>query len=702
MVSAGFSAGFTPAAALDAVYGPGSAKRVREARILVVGAGGVGCELIKNLACTGFGSITVIDLDTIDVSNLNRQFLFRKHHVGQSKAVEAAASIARMVPGTSIEGLVGNVKESRFGVPFFKSFNLVCNALDNLEARRHVNRMCLAAEVPLVESGSTGYIGQAAVIGQGVECYDCTQKPQPKSYAVCTIRSTPDKPVHCVVWAKFLYELIFGPDDDGNVLKDLDGGVRIEANGTAEPDSHAGEANGANGANCADDDSNADVIELENEAENGDVNHKPQEQPVSKPNAKRVRYVDGEDAETFAKRVCERVFVEDIRIQRAMKDLWKDRDPPLVYDVDAVADKSSEDVEKVNLLDQTAWTPEKSAAVFKATLKRIVEKRNAEIGSLTFDKDDGDALLFVAAASNLRSHAYGVPLQSPFSVKGIAGNIIHAIATTNAIVGGLIVLEALKLTANEGDLRDCLTIFVSKAPIGERVKKILYPEPLRKKNEKCFVCSKGQLQLIIDVEKMTLQTLVSAVLQKKMSVMQPTVNVTTGEFHNTLYECGSGLEEDEVEEYNSNLGKTLHELRVADGSQLVVEDFSQNLTCTVHVSHEKGLLEDKPESEQFTLEGKVIEAKAGENGVTGAESDNSAEDVDDECLEVPVQQKPAKSVAKPTANVKEGVAVMEADVSEEGGKKRGLEDVANGSTEGEREAKRARSESGDAVGTTKS
>lgn len=698
MVSAGAVAGFTSAAALDAVYGPGTAKRVREARVLVVGAGGVGCELIKNLACTGFGSITVIDLDTIDVSNLNRQFLFRKHHVGKSKAVEAAASIARMVPGTIIEGLVGNVKESRFGVPFFKSFNLVCNALDNLEARRHVNRMCLAAEVPLVESGSTGYIGQAAVIGQGVECYDCTQRPQPKSYAVCTIRSTPDKPVHCVVWAKFLYELIFGPDDDGNVLKDLDGGVHIETNGSTERDSHTGEANGAN---CAHDDGDDDVIEIKNGAENGDVNRKPQEQSVSKPKGKRVRYVNGEDAETFAKRVCERVYVEDIETQRAMKDLWKDRDPPLVYDVDAVADKSSEDVEKVNLLDQTTWTPEKSAAVFKATLKRITEKRHAEIGSLTFDKDDRDALMFVAAASNLRSHAYGVPLQSPFSVKGIAGNIVHAIATTNAMVGGLIVLEALKLTANEGDLRDCLTIFVSKAPVGERVKKILYPEPLRKNNDKCFVCSKGQVQLIIDVEKTTLQTLISEVLQKKMSVIQPTVHVTTSEFHNTLYECGSGLEEDEIEEYNSNLRKTLYELRIADGSQLVVEDFAQNLTCTVHVSHEE-LLEDKPESEQFTLEGSVGEAKPGENGLTEVESDNSAEDVDDECLEVAVQQKPTKAVVKLTTEVKEGAASMEMKASEEGGKKRGLENVANGSTEGERDAKRPRSESGDAVGTAKS
>jgi molybdopterin/thiamine biosynthesis adenylyltransferase len=95
-----------------------------------------------------------------------------------------------------------------------QGFTMVLNALDNIDARRHVNKMCLATDKPMIDAGTTGYVGQATVVRKGqAACYECEEKAAQKVYPICTIRATPDKPVHCVVWAKEAYRLLFGQRD---------------------------------------------------------------------------------------------------------------------------------------------------------------------------------------------------------------------------------------------------------------------------------------------------------------------------------------------------------------------------------------------------------------------------------------------------------------------------------------------------------
>lgn len=722
--------GFTPPTGLDLAFGPGAGAAVASAKLLVVGAGGIGCELLKNLAATGFTGVTLIDLDSIDVSNLNRQFLFRRRHVGAPKADTAAAAVEGLVPGAAVAPRVGNIKDKAFDADYFRRFVVVLNALDNVEARRHVNRLCLAAGVPLVDSGSTGYDGHVAVIkGGATECYDCTLKGAQKVYAVCTIRSTPDKPVHCVVWAKALYDLMFGPADASNVLADLDGGgvhaaageagdgetgaggggeapLSKVANGGPPAAAPAGDEVAAGDATAASaaapgvsapaaaaggaaplppagtSDSAAARKAAAASAPAAEAAAAPSTSggdptSVEKDDAKRVRYDGVEEADAFVARVAHRVFHADVAEQAAMTELWAKREPPIPLDVAALAATTTggggpwaghQAVAAggtLDLLSQTAWDVEASAAALTGTLTRLVATRSAAFGTLTFDKDDADALAFVTAASNLRSAAYGVPLQSPWAVKGIAGNIVHAIATTNAVVAGLLTLEAVKVVAAMAapgeDLSATRSIFVLKEPSGDGVKgrprRLCMPERLAPPAPGCYVCSSGQLTLRVDAATCTLRTLVEGVLRGELGVLEPQVSVSgPGDYHNTLYECGEGLEADEVAAYEAALDTPLATLRAGHGAALGVEDFAQALKVTLHVAHVEGGWEEEAHPRAWEVVGRApaaaaaaaeAPAAAAGAGAAAAAPAGPAEDADE--LEIVEPAATAAAAAEPPA-----------------------------------------------------
>lgn len=378
---------------------------ISSARVLVVGAGGIGCEVLKNLVLAGFEYIEVIDLDTIDVSNLNRQFLFRPEHVGKSKADVAAAAVRAFNPASNVIAHHGNIKESRFGVSYFKTFSIVLNALDNVDARRHVNRLCLAADVFLIDSGTTGYNGQIMPIKKGVSaCYECNPKPTQKVYPICTIRSTPDKPVHCIVWAKEFFKLLFGTPSESMLFED---------------------------PSCEEKSLYMHLV------------------PQPAATAGILDFVQQGCALLSA------IFDEEIRNKLAM-DVYKTAKcvpRPLQYDIFQTAAelvnqiKSGESIRpsKRTGWDQTKWSDVECAAEILLSLIEVYREGDPSVhGKLSFDKDDVHSMRFVCAAANLRARVFGIEVQSYHDCKGVAGNIIPAIATTNAIIAGIQVLSALK------------------------------------------------------------------------------------------------------------------------------------------------------------------------------------------------------------------------------------------------------------------
>ncbi|QPH01068.1 hypothetical protein C2857_005265 [Epichloe festucae Fl1] len=184
-------------------------------KVLVIGAGGLGCEILKNLALSKFKDIHVIDMDTIDVSNLNRQFLFRKSDVGKYKAEVAAKFVENRVKGVSITA--HNKRIQDFDQSFYKQFQLVVCGLDSIEARRWINAMLVSiAEEseddpdgvkPLIDGGTEGFKGQARVILPSMtSCIECQLDMHAPRAAVplCTIASIPRQPEHCVEWAHII------------------------------------------------------------------------------------------------------------------------------------------------------------------------------------------------------------------------------------------------------------------------------------------------------------------------------------------------------------------------------------------------------------------------------------------------------------------------------------------------------------------
>uniref|UniRef100_A0A663FGL2 E1 ubiquitin-activating enzyme n=1 Tax=Aquila chrysaetos chrysaetos TaxID=223781 RepID=A0A663FGL2_AQUCH len=201
-----------------AVFGAELQAKLGAQKYFVVGAGAIGCELLKNFAMVGLGCgpegcITVTDMDTIEKSNLNRQFLFRPWDVTKLKSERAAAAVREMNPALRVSSRpdrVGPDTERVYDDDFFEALDGVANALDNVDARLYMDRRCVYYRKPLLESGTLGTKGNVQVVIPFLsESYSSSQDPPEKAIPICTLKNFPNAIEHTLQWARDEFEGLF-------------------------------------------------------------------------------------------------------------------------------------------------------------------------------------------------------------------------------------------------------------------------------------------------------------------------------------------------------------------------------------------------------------------------------------------------------------------------------------------------------------
>ncbi len=156
-------------------FGGAGQARLKAAHVVLIGAGGIGCPAIAYLAAAGVGTLTVVDHDHIELSNLHRQPLFTDADIGRPKAEVAMAAARRINPHVDAVPVIQRLDDGNAGT-LLAGASLILDGCDNFGTRLAVNRAAVALEIPLLSAAIGAFEGQVALYEgwrAGAPCYQC-------------------------------------------------------------------------------------------------------------------------------------------------------------------------------------------------------------------------------------------------------------------------------------------------------------------------------------------------------------------------------------------------------------------------------------------------------------------------------------------------------------------------------------------------
>lgn len=489
------------------IFGDKLLNDIRDKSIFIVGSGAIGCEHLKNFAMTGFGTrsskIVVTDMDTIEKSNLNRQFLFRNKDIGRLKSEIAAREAVKMNNDVNIEAKyikVCNETETEYGKDFFNSIHCVANALDNVQARLYVDKRCIFFDKPLFESGTLGTKGNVqTIIPRISEHYGASQDQQEKSFPVCTIKNFPNSIEHTIHWARDDFEELFTnmPNDWNRYIKNPN---VIESMSPNEKGEFINNINymwsykPKNFNSCV-----IWAIERFYDKFNHQIKQLLHSYPKDTSTSVGSNFWSGgkrcpDEIDLDISSVLHNEYIYHTSILLAqmfnitlpdnISDICLDKQKKYEHKTfiasdnvkTAANDEEEKEMEKNRFID-----------IDGSNLPNSNELKQYSVNSIEFEKDDDNNhhIDYITATSNLRAVNYKIDPTDKYNTKLIAGKIIPAISTTTSIVSGLVIIEIIKHILGKNKLQEFKNTFINLA-LGLTLQSEPMPSICNKINSKSY------------------------------------------------------------------------------------------------------------------------------------------------------------------------------------------------------------------------